>query len=214
MTDLPLTLYSYWRSTTSYRVRIALNLKGLAYDIVPVNLVTGEQTSAEYLRINPVGGVPSLKLADGQILTQSMAILEYLDRIAPKPALLPGDPIEAAHVRAAALVVACDIHPVNNLKVGKKLKSLGHGQDEVVDWMNDWMARGFTALQSLIAGATPFCFGDTPGLADICLVSQLYNAHRWGTNLSPFARLTAIEARCLDLPAFNAARPETQPDRT
>lgn len=118
----------------------------------------------------------------------------------------------AAQVRAAAMVVACDIHPVNNLKVGAKLKSMGHDQDDVVAWMNDWMIRGFTAFQALIPKDTAYCFGDAPGLADICLIPQLYNAHRWGCDLSPFTRLTEIEARCLALSAFDTARPETQPD--
>jgi maleylacetoacetate isomerase len=212
MSDGRLPLYSYWRSTTSYRVRIALNIKGIEYDFRPIDLVSGEQTAPEYLQLNPSGGVPSLMLADSTVLTQSMAILDYLDHLAPDPPLVPKDPVGAAKVRAAAFLVACDIHPVNNLKVGRKLKTMGHSQDEVVDWMNDWMVQGFAAIQALIRDDTPFCFGETPGLADICLVPQLYNAHRWGTDLSPFQRLTEIERRCLDLAAFDQARPENQPD--
>lgn len=127
-------------------------------------------------------------------------------------ALLPADPVAAAHVRAAAMVVACDIHPVNNLNVGGKLKQMGHSQDDVVAWMNDWMTRGFATFQALLPKDTTFCFGDTPDLADICLIPQLYNAHRWDSDLSPFTRLTEIKTRCLALPAFDAARPENQPD--
>ena len=205
-------LYTYWRSTTSYRVRIAMNLKGLAYEPVPVNLVAGDQKSPEYTALNPIAGVPTLVLDDGTALTQSMAILEWLEATHPEPALLPSDSVAAAQVRAAALVVACDVHPVNNLKVGAKLKEMGHSQDEVVAWMNDWMTRGFAAYQALLPDDTEFSFGDTPGLADICLVPQLYNAHRWGCDLTPFTRLTEIEERCLALPAFAAAKPENQPD--
>ena len=205
-------LYTYWRSTTSYRVRVALNLKGVDHTSVTVDLVAGAHKDPAYTALNPVAGVPTLVLDDGTVLTQSMAILEWLETTHPAPALLPADPVAAAQVRAAAMVVASDIHPVNNLKVGAKLKSMGHDQVDVVAWMNDWMARGFAAFQSLIPKDTAYCFGDAPGLADICLIPQLYNAHRWGCDLSPFARLTEIEARCLALPAFDAARPETQPD--
>lgn len=207
-------LYSYWRSTTSYRVRIALNLKGIAYETVPVNLVAGDQRAPDYAALNPGQGVPTLVLDDGAILTQSMAILDYLEETRPDPALLPADPVARARVRAAALTIATDIHPVNNLRVVGKLKSMGHSQDEATDWMNDWMTQGFTAFSRLIDAGGPFCFGDAPGLADLCLVPQLYNAHRWGCDLAPFGRLTEIEARCLALPAFDVARPEAQPDMT
>ncbi|MEM7472257.1 MAG: maleylacetoacetate isomerase [Pseudomonadota bacterium] len=205
-------LYSYWRSTTSYRVRIALSLKGVGYETTPVDLVAGAQKDPSYTALNPVAGVPTLVLDDGTVLTQSMAILEWLEATHPTPALLPDDPVAAAQVRAAAMVVASDIHPVNNLKVGGKLKQMGHSQDDVVAWMNDWMTRGFAAFQALLPKDTEFSFGNAPSLADICLIPQLYNAHRWGCDLTPFARLTEIEARCLALPAFYAARPETQPD--
>ncbi|HBZ44163.1 MAG TPA: maleylacetoacetate isomerase [Maritimibacter sp.] len=205
-------LYSYWRSTTSYRVRIALNLKGVSYTSVPVDLVAGDQRSDDYVAVNPGRGVPALVLEDGAVLTQSMAILDWLEETHPEPALLPSGPVARAHVRAAALGIATDIHPVNNLRVVGRLKSMGHSQDEAVDWMNHWMIEGFTAFQSLIERDTPFCFGEAPGLADLCLVPQLYNAHRWGTDLTRFARLTEIEARCLDLAAFDAARPEAQAD--
>ncbi len=209
---IAMKLYSYWRSTTSYRVRIALHLKGLAFDTIPVDLVKGEQRADAYQGVNPGKGVPTLVLDDGTVLTQSLAILEYLDQAHPDPALLPADPVERAKVQAAAQVIALDVHPVNNLRVGQKLKAMGHDQDDVVAWMNHWMREGFTAFQAMIRPDTKFCFGDTPGLADLCLVAQLYNAHRWGTNLTPFKRLTEIEQLCLALPAFDAARPENQPD--
>jgi|TARA_B100000378_G_scaffold106952_1_gene85446 maleylacetoacetate isomerase len=205
-------LYTYWRSTTSYRVRIALNLKGVAWEAVPVNLVAGDQNAPDYVALNPGQGVPALLLDDGRVLTQSMAILDWLEEVKPDPALLPEDPVDRAHVRAAALGIACDVHPVNNLRVVGRLKAIGHDQDEATEWMNHWMHAGFTAFQALIPADTLFSFGAAPGLADLCLVPQLYNARRWGLDLSPFARLTEIEARCLALPAFDAARPETQPD--
>lgn len=207
-------LYSYWRSTTSYRVRIAFHLKGLPFETISVNLVAGEQRQPGYTALNPIAGVPTLILPDGTALTQSMAILDYLDAICPEPPLLPRDPQAAALERAAALVIACDIHPVNNLKVGARLKEMGHDQAEVVAWMNDWMHQGLTAFARMIRPDTPFCFGGRPGLADLCLIPQLYNAHRWGTDLKDLTRLTDIETRCLDLPAFAAARPETQPNAT
>lgn len=205
-------LYTYWRSTTSYRIRIALNLKGVGYEPIPVNLVAGEQRAEDYAALNPGRGVPTLVLDDGRVLTQSMAILDWIERTYPEPALLPDDPFERAEVQAAALGIATDVHPVNNLRIVQKLKAMGHTQDETVAWMNDWMEKGFAAFAALIRSDTPFCFGDTPGLADICLVPQLYNAHRWGADLSAFPRLTEIEARCLALPAFAEARPEAQPD--
>lgn len=207
-------LFTYWRSTTSYRVRIALNLKGVAYEAVPVNLVAGEQNAAAYAALNPGQGVPTLVLDDGTALVQSMAILDWLDETHPEPPLLPADPLARTRVRAAALTIATDIHPVNNLRVIARLKAMGHSQDETVAWMNDWMTRGFTAFADLIAPKGPFCFGEAPGLADLCLVPQLYNARRWGCDLAPFPRLTEIEARCLALAAFDAARPENQPDAT
>ena len=207
-------LHSYWRSTTSYRVRIALGMKGLAFETVPVDLVRGEQGAAEYAALNPGQGVPTLVLDDGTVLTQSMAILEWLEEAHAVPPLLPDTPPARARVRAAALAIATDIHPVNNLRVVAKLKSMGHGQDEAVAWMNGWMTRGLSAFAAMIEADTPFCFGDAPGLADVCLVPQLYNARRWGCDLAPFDRLTAIEARCLALPAFDTARPENQPDAT
>lgn len=205
-------LYSYWRSTTSYRVRIALHMKGLAFETLPVDLVKGEQRTEEYQVVNPGRGVPALVLDDGTVLTQSLAILEYLDRMYPDPALLPDDPLDRAQVQAAAQIIALEVHPVNNLRVGQQLKAMGHSQEDVVTWMNHWMTEGFTAFQSMIKTDTKYAFSDAPGLADVCLVAQLYNAHRWDTDMKPFARLLEIEQACLALPALDAARPENQPD--
>ncbi|MEL6617936.1 MAG: maleylacetoacetate isomerase [Pseudomonadota bacterium] len=205
-------LYSYWRSTTAYRVRIAMALKGVEASIVPVDLLADEQGGDDYARLNPSKGVPTLVTDDGTVLTQSLAIMDYLDAIAPEPPLLPGDAVQRAHVLAASLVVAVDIHPVNNLKVLNKLKEMGHSQDECIAWMHHWMAEGLTAFATLIDSDAPYCFGDAPGFADICLVAQLYNAHRWGVSLDPYPRLAQIETRCLAHPAFAAAHPDNQPD--
>ncbi len=207
-------LYAYWRSTTSFRVRIALNLKGFSYDIVPVDLVKGEQRTPEYAAMNPGRGVPMLELDDGTRLTQSLAIIDYLDHLRPEPALLPAEPLARARSMAAADVIALDIHPVNNLRVIGRLKQMGHSQQEAVAWMNHWMHEGFAAYQAMIRPDTRFSFGNTPDLADICLTAQMYNARRWGLDLSPFARIVEIEQACLALPAFDAARPENQPDAT
>jgi len=208
-------LYTYWRSSAAYRVRIALNLKGLSAEQRSVHLVRddGEQHRAEYLALNPSGVVPTLVLDDGTALTQSMAILEYLDERHPDPGLLPADPLARARVRAASQQIASDIHPINNLRVGQYLRgTLGQDQGAVTAWMNHWMERGLSAFQALIDPATPFCFGERPGLADLCLVPQLYNARRWGADMGGLKRLSEIEAACLALPAFADARPEVQPD--
>lgn len=205
-------LYSYWRSTTAYRVRIALALKELEAEIVPVDLLEGAQRADAYVALNPIKGVPTLVTDDGVALTQSMAILDYLDAIAPTPPLLPANTVKRARVFGAALVMATDIHPVNNLKVLQQLKAMGHSQEDCVSWMTHWMVEGLTAFDALIETGTPFCFGNAPTLADICLVAQLYNAHRWGVSLDPFPRLAKIEKRCLALPAFAATHPDNQPD--
>ena len=205
-------LYSYWRSTTSYRVRIVLNLKGIAHEIVPVNLVKGEQRTPEYTAINPGRGVPVLELNDGTRLSQSLAIIDYLEALYPDPAILPADPLARARTMAAAHQVALDIHPVNNLRVVQHLETLGHSKADSVAWMVHWMQEGLTAFQAMIRPDTRFSFGDRPDLADICMVAQLYNGRRWGLDLTPFQRIIDIEQACLALPAFDAARPENQPD--
>ncbi|EKD60513.1 MAG: Maleylacetoacetate isomerase [uncultured bacterium] len=207
-------LYSYWRSSSSYRVRIALNLKGLAYDTQSVNLLQHEQQSPAYAALNPALGLPSLVLEDGTVLTQSMAILEWLDETYPTPPLLPPDPILRAKVRAAAQVIASEVHPVNNLRVLTRLKAMGHDQTDTVAWMKHWMVQGFDAFAALISPTEAFSFGATPGLADLCLVPQLYNARRWGVDLAPYPHLVEVESRCLALSAFDAARPEAQADAT
>jgi len=211
-----LTLYTYYRSSAAYRVRIALNLKGVSAAHRAIHLVKdgGQQKSEAYTRINPNRTVPALELGDGaQPLVQSLAIIEYLDETIPEPRLLPGDAAMRARIRAAAQVIACDIHPVNNSRVGGYLKEkLGHSQDEVVAWMNHWMESGLAAFQALLPASGRYCFGDDITLADLCLVPQMYNLKRWGGSTKGLDRLLAIDEACLALPAFDAARPEKQPD--
>ncbi|WP_293451450.1 maleylacetoacetate isomerase [Planktotalea sp.] len=209
-----MVLYSYWRSTTSYRVRVALNLKGLVYETRAVDLVAGAQRSENYAALNPGQGVPTLVLEDGSVLTQSMAILDYLDALVPTPALLPADPLDRAHALAAAHTIAMDIHPVINLKIVGRLKGEhGASQDDGVAWMKHWMTEGFRAYQALLTLETSkFSFGETPLLCDICLVAQLYNAYRWGVDMSQFGRLLEIEKEAMKLDAFQQARPDAQPD--
>jgi maleylacetoacetate isomerase len=196
-------------------VRIALNLKGVPYETVPVHLVEngGEQNSVEYGKLNPSHLVPTLVLEDGAVLTQSLAIIDYLDQTVAGNPLLPEDPLKRAKVTAATHVIAIDIHPVNNLRVAKYLASeFGVKPPQIADWMNHWMDKGLTSAQALVQTETEFAFGDTPTIADICLTAQLYNARRWGLDLSKFDRLVEIEQNCLKLKAFDDARPENQTD--
>jgi maleylpyruvate isomerase len=196
-----LTLHGFFRSSATYRVSIALKLKGLSFDYLSYNLRDKEQLAPDYLALNRQGLVPTLMLGD-QPLTQSLAICEYLDEVHPAPALLPTGPLERAKVRAAAYVIACDIHPVQNLKILNRVRALGHGDDAVNQWARDTIEEGLTAFEALLPehdGA--FCFGDTPGLADICLIPQLVNARRFGVELTS-ERILAIEAACLALDAF------------
>ncbi len=208
-------LYSYWRSTTSYRVRAALNLKGVAYEQVSVDLYNGEQHGQAYRDINPGYGVPALKLDDGTVLTQSLAIIDFLDATYPEPPMLSGNPAQRCQQLAAALVVATDIHPVNNLRVLDQLEAR-FGADAVAkkDWMLHWMDEGFETLEALLPDRDGFAFGETPDLADLCIVAQCVNAHRWGLSLDPFPKIARIEAACLDVPEIVAAAPENQPDAT
>jgi maleylacetoacetate isomerase len=214
---MALRLHTYWRSSAAYRVRIALALKGLAYESVPRHLLRGggEQRSAEYLATNPQGLVPALE-HDGHVVTQSLAICEYIDEIHPQPPLLPAEPRGRAAVRAMALAVACDIHPLNNLSVLQYLRGeLGQGDAAVTRWTSHWIDRGFTALEQLIARhgtGGRHCYGDSVTLADVFLVPQVANSRRVQLDLSPYLRLAAVSQYLESLPAFAAARPEAQPD--
>ena len=206
-------LYSYWRSTTSYRVRATLNLKGLAYDTVPVDLVAGDQRAQDYVTLNAGKGVPTLVLDDGTVLTQSMAILEYIDATWPAPQLIPSDPLMRAQVMAVAHTVAMDIHPVNNLRLISQLKSrFGATPEQAKDWMCHWMEEGFTALEAMLPDGDSFAFDDAPNIADICITAQVYNAHRWGVDLKKFPKTARIERHCLTVPAIALAHPDKQPD--
>ena len=206
-------LHGYWRSGTSYRTRIALNLKGLSYEQHGVDLRQGVQRSDAYLRLNPQGLVPALEI-DGAVLTQSPAILEWLEETHPTPPLLPSDPVGRAQVRAMAALIGCDIHPLNNLRVGKALRE-GFGADQAaVDaWAARWITPGFAALEALIARhGDGWCFGDAPTLADCYLIPQIYSARRFHVALDAFPRLLAIETAADAHPAFQAAHPDRQPD--
>ena len=210
-------LYDYFRSSAAYRVRIALNLKGIAPDERTfVHLRMGNQRAQDYLALNPQGLVPALALDDGHVLTQSLAIIEYLDETHPAPPLLPAESAARARVRAIALAIACEIHPLNNLRVLNYLiGTLGVSREQKDGWYKYWVDVGFEALERKLAHekeTARFCHGDAPTLADICLVPQIANARRFNIDLSPYPTLTGIEAACLALPAFAAAAPERQPD--
>ncbi len=205
-------LHGYFRSTASWRVRIALGLKGLVAEQVSHHLRRGEQRTPDYLALNPQGLTPAFVTDDGAFLTQSLAICEYLDEVHPEPALLPSDPVERAKVRAVALAIACDIHPVQNLKVLTHLRDLGLAEEMVTAWATSVIDEGLDAVDRLLAGTEgPFAFGDRPGLADLCIVPQLGNARRFNVDLR-WPRLLAIEAACLELGAFKVAAPGAQPD--
>ena len=207
-------LYTYFRSSAAYRARIALNLKGLPCDMVPVHLTRdgGQQHKPEYHAINPQERVPALVLSSGDVLTQSLAMIEYLDEIAPEPPFLPADALARAKVRAIAQIVACDIHPLNNLISLQYLKrTLKHEQAEIDAWYHHWVIEGFKALEAMIAPA-PYACGAHVTLADICLIPQVFNARRLKVPLDAFPKIVAVETACLKLPAFDRARPENQPD--
>ena len=206
-------LHGYFRSSASYRVRIALNLKGLRVDHLPHHLRKGEQCAPAYVAINPQGLVPTLENDAGAILTQSLAIIEWLDETHPTPPLLPKEPLRRAKVRAFAQVLACDTHPVQNLKVLARLRELGLPEEKVTAWAGWANREGLSACDKLIATeAGPFCFGDAPTMADLCLVPQLANARRFGVDVSVFPRLLQAEAAAKALPAFADAAPDKQPD--
>jgi maleylacetoacetate isomerase len=212
-----LKLYTYFRSSAAYRVRIGLNLKGLPYEAIPVHLLKGggEQLQDRYRAVNPAALVPSLD-DGGHVLTQSLAILEYLDETRPGTPLLPADPLGRARVRALAQTVACDIHPLNNLRVLKYLtNTLQVGEEVKNQWYRHWVALGLGSLEAHL-GKSPdtgaFCHGDTPTIADCCLVPQVFNAQRFEVDLAPYPTVTAIHQRCSELEAFAAAHPSRQPD--
>jgi maleylpyruvate isomerase len=209
-----LKLYTYYRSSAAYRVRIALNLKGLPYEMVPIHLTKdgGYQRKPEFVAVNPQMRVPALALSSGDVLTQSLAIIEYLDDIHPEPPLLPADALDRAKVRALAQTVACDIHPLNNLVVLQYLKrTLKHEQAEIDAWYHHWIIEGFKAIEAMIS-PSPYAWGSQVSLADVCLVPQVFNARRLKVPLDKFPKIVAVETDCLKLPAFDKARPENQPD--
>jgi len=211
------TLYSYFRSSASYRVRIALNLKGVPYETAAVHLLNqgGEQLLPAFTQLNPHALVPVL--ADqGKLLTQSMAMLEYLDERYPTPSLLPGDAFARAHIRELSLAIACEIHPLNNLRVLRYLKhALAVDEAQKTAWIQHWIKLGFTALEQQLAADTTrghFCVGDAPTMADCFLIPQIFNARRFEVDMAPYPTLCAIEAACNALPAFEQAHPAQQPD--
>jgi maleylacetoacetate isomerase len=209
-------LYGYFRSSAAFRLRIALNLKGLDYDNAFIHLRRGDQAQPDFRGVNPQGLVPVLEV-DGQVLSQSLPIIEYLDETHPEPPLLPPDAAGRARVRGLAAIVACDIHPINNLRVLRYLqRPLGHDHAAIETWYNHWIAEGFAALERLLAGDAHtgrFCHEDRPGLADIALVPQVVNSERYRLDLSPYPTITRIFDTCMTLNAFAAAHPERQPDR-
>jgi maleylpyruvate isomerase len=206
-------LHGYFRSSASYRVRIALNLKGLSADHLSWHLRKGEQRDPSYLAINPQGLVPTLQDGGGIILTQSLAIIEWLEETHPEPPLLPQDPLRRGKVRAFAMALACDTHPVQNLKVLARLRQLGLPEQQVTDWAAWANREGLAACETLIAGEPgPFCFGAAPTIADLCLVPQLFNARRFGVALEAFPRLLQAETAAKAVKAFADAAPDRQPD--
>jgi maleylpyruvate isomerase len=207
-------LYDFFHSSAAYRVRIALNLKGLPYDSVPVHLSRdgGQHRRPEYRAVNPQMRVPALVLSNGDALIQSLAIIEYLDEVFPEPPLLPADSVARAHVRSVAQIVACDIHPLNNSGTTAYLRGpMKQDETAIGAWYASWLQKGFAAIEEII-GAKTYAFGTQPGLADICLVPQVYNARRYKVPLDAFPKILSVDATCNKLPAFDKARPENQPD--
>jgi maleylacetoacetate isomerase len=208
------TLYSAWRATAPYRVRIGLALKGVDYDYAPVNLIRGDQREPAYRAVNLQGLTPALVLEDGTVLAQSLAILEWLEETRPSPAILPKAPLARAMVRRMAMIVACDIHPLNNTRVGRRLiLDMGHSEAENIDWIRHWIGEGFDALEPLLAEHSGgFAFGESATIADCCLIPQVYSANRYEVDLSPYPTIRAVAERAADHPAFQAAHPSQQPD--
>ncbi len=207
-------LYSYFRSSAAYRVRIAFNLKGLTCEMIPIHLQKegGLHRKPEFRAINPQMRVPALELDSGEVLIQSLAIIEYIDELHPQPPLLPRDPLERAKVRALSQVIACDIHPLNNLGPLRYLKNaMGQDQAKIDAWYHHWILEGFDAVEALLRPG-PYACGAEVTLADICLVPQVYNARRLKVPLDRFPRIVAVDAACAKLAAFDQARPENQPD--
>ncbi|WP_077038331.1 maleylacetoacetate isomerase [Pelomonas sp. KK5] len=208
-------LYNFFRSGTSHRLRIALNLKGLAYDYLPVSLPREEHLQADYQALNPQGLVPALVDDEGQVLIQTPAILEWLEERHPQPPLLPADPAGRARVRALAAIVGCDVHPLNNRRVLEQLRrDAGYDEARIKAWCGSWISAGFDAIEALLAGGPPgrFCHGDTPTLADAYLVPQVESARRFGVPLDRWPRIVAVDAACARLDAFAQAVPAVQPD--
>lgn len=214
MTDL--VLHNYFRSSTSVRLRVALNLKGLDYHYVAHHLRKGEHRSPEYLALNPQGLVPSLVTADGHVLTQSLAIIEYLEEVHPEPALLPADATGRARVRALSNAIACEIHPVNNLRVLAYLKTAFAADDEAVSaWFRHWVNETFVPLETMLAKDARtgrFCHGDAPGMADVVLYAQVINNRRFGVDMTPYPTIARIFDACAENNSFARAAPEKQPD--
>jgi maleylacetoacetate isomerase len=210
---MTLTLHSAWRATAPYRVRIGLALKGVEYDYVALDLVAGDQREPAYRAVNPQGLTPALDLGDGTILAQSLAILEWLEETRPEPPILPRAALDRAVVRRMAGIIACDIHPLNNTRVGRKLNKLGLSQAQITDWIHGWIRDGFDALEPLVVQhGGQFAFGDTPTIADCCLVPQVYSARRFELDVTPWPALIGAADRALEHPAFKAAHPNNQPD--
>jgi maleylacetoacetate isomerase/maleylpyruvate isomerase len=212
---MALTLHSYWRATAPYRVRIGLALKGLPFTYRAVSLIAGEQSAPGYDAVNRQHLVPSLDV-DGHVLTQSLAILEWLEETHPQPPILPTSPLDRATCRAMAAIVACDIHPLNNLRVLQALQGLGHpmGGPDQMSWGARWIHDGFAALEPMVAAhGAGFAFGDTPTIADCCLIPQLWSASRFAVDLAAYPALAAVAAHAAEHPAFQAAHPDRQPDK-
>jgi maleylacetoacetate isomerase len=210
---MTLTLHSAWRATAPYRVRIGLKLKGVEYDYQAIDLIAGEQREPAYRAVNPQGLTPALDLGDGTVLAQSLAILEWLEETRPNPPILPRSALDRAMVRRMAGIIACDIHPLNNTRIGRKLAQMGVPQAEITEWIHGWIRDGFDALEPLVAAnGGQFAFGDSPTMADCCLVPQVYSARRFELDVTPWPKLIAAADRAVEHSAFQAAHPNNQPD--